>query len=263
VRRPSRIATASARRRLVMATAGFIVTSLLVAGPPPARAADPAPMMTGAEKEAVEDIVRAYIRAHPEIVIEAIEAWREQQRLAQEEKTRQTIVAEGERLFLRQNDPSAGNPAGDVTVVEFFDYNCGYCKRVMESFLETVDQDGKVRIVFKEFPILGADSRFAAEAALAARNQGKYFEFHRALMGVQARVSRRVVLTVAKSVGLDLDKLQEDMKSPAVQAVIADNLKLAEALGIRGTPAFVVGEKLAPGAVDAATLKSLIADARG
>lgn len=263
MRPASRLAPRSSPRRLAMATAGLLVTSLLVAGPPQARAADPAPTMTGPEKEAVESIVRDYIRAHPEIVIEAIEAWREQQRLAQEEKARQVIIAERERLFRRKNDPTAGNVSGDVTVVEFFDYNCSYCKRVLEPFLKTVEQDGKTRVVFKEFPILGPDSRFAAEAALAARNQGRYFEFHRTLMAVQARVSRRVVLTVAKSVGLDVDKLQQDMKSPEVQAAIAENLELADALGIRGTPAFVIGEKLVPGAVDAATLKSLIADARG
>jgi protein-disulfide isomerase len=156
----------------------------------------------------------------------------------------------------------AGNPDGAVTVVEFFDYRCPYCKAVARDMIETLEAEGDVRIVFKEFPILGPDSQTAAKAALAADRQGKYLPFHQALMDHKGTLDRDAILDIAEELGLDLELLEVDMESPEVATVIARTLALAEALDIGGTPAFIIGDELVPGAVDMKTLKDLVAKAR-
>jgi protein-disulfide isomerase len=155
-----------------------------------------------------------------------------------------------------------GNPAGDVVVVEFFDYRCPYCKTVAGMVRDEVASDGKVRLVMKEFPILGPQSVQAARAALAAVLQDKYDVFHFALMTQPGDMSDTHIDTVAASVGLDVERLRRDMKSPEIAAAIDRNIALAEAVGIRGTPAFVIGKSLVPGAIDAESFRQLIADAR-
>ncbi len=245
----------------IAALAGLIVGGSLLATAP--AMSDDTRSTAPTDKAAVEQIIQDYIKKHPEVVVDAIEAWRAKQRLAEEERAKQALVSQRDRIYNSAFSPIAGNPDGDVTVVEFFDYQCGYCKRVFGSFVKTVKQDGNVRVVFKEFPILGPASRFAAEAALASKMQGKYFEFHRALMELKTGLNPHSVLAVAKSSGLDVDRLQEDMKSSPVQDEIKRNFELAENLGIRGTPAFVIGDQLVPGAINAATMKTMIAEARG
>ena len=146
--------------------------------------------------------------------------------------------------------------------MEFFDYNCPYCRRVAPTVTELEQADPDLRLVYKEFPILGPGSQFAARAALASRRQGKYVAFHHALMQATEQVTEETVMEVARAVGLDLEQLRADMQEPAIQQAIARNLQLADALGITGTPSFIIGEEVVPGAVDLRTLQSLIARVR-
>lgn len=158
--------------------------------------------------------------------------------------------------------PLGGNPAGDVTLVEFFDYNCPYCRRVGKIMNAAERADPRLRIVYKEFPILGPNSLFAAKAALAAHKQEKYVDFHQALMADQGAANEQSVLKLAAEIGLDVERLKSDMKDPAIQSAIDRNLALARALHINGTPGFVIGEKILRGATDLKTLQGLIRRSR-
>jgi protein-disulfide isomerase len=194
--------------------------------------------------------------------MEALQILQQRQRAAEAENLKRTIAERGEEIL---NDPAApvgGNPAGDVTLVEFFDYNCPYCRRVAPTVAELEETDSALRVVYKEFPILGPGSQFAARAALAARRQGKYVPFHNTLMQATEQVTEETVMAIARDVGLDTEQLTADMRDPAIQDAIGRNLQLANALGITGTPSFIIGEEVVPGAVDLRTLQSLITRAR-
>jgi protein-disulfide isomerase len=173
-----------------------------------------------------------------------------------------TLADERALLERDPNAPVLGNPEGDVTVVEFFDYNCPYCKRAMPEIDALLAEDGNIRLVLSEWPILSEGSAIAARAALAARKQGKYAELHNALMGMRGQVGRQSVLRIAGEVGLDVEQLKVDMQSPEVEEHIATSLRLAEALGFNGTPSFVVGDQLIPGFVEKAQLAEVVAAAR-
>jgi protein-disulfide isomerase len=224
----------------------------------PASAEELAP----ADQAAFEARVRAYLLAHPEVIVEALNELEKRQQAEAEVRQKQAIVDQRDALNAGAGDPVAGNPDGAVTVVEFFDYRCPYCKAVAADMIETLEAEGDVRIVFKEFPILGPDSQIAAKAALAADRQDKYLPFHQALMDHKGALDRDAILDIADGVGLDLELLEVDMESPDVATIIARNMALAEALDIGGTPAFVIGNELVPGAVDMKTLKDLVAKAR-
>jgi protein-disulfide isomerase len=184
------------------------------------------------------------------------------QRAAEAESLKKTIAARRDELLNDPDAPVAGNVVGNTTLVEFFDYNCPYCRRVAATVTDVVDDDPDLRLVYKEFPILGPGSQFAARAALASRKQAKYVPFHEALMAADGQVGEDGVLEIASQVGLDVDRLRRDMEDPAIEAAIRRNLELANALGITGTPSFVIGDRVVPGAVDRTTLESLIARAR-
>ena len=236
----------------------LLVLILGLAAALPASAEDVAP----ADQAAFEARVRAYLLAHPEVIVEALNELEKRQQAEAEIKQKQTIVDQRDSLYSSTGDPVAGNPDGAVTVVEFFDYRCPYCKAVARDMIETLEAEGDVRIVFKEFPILGPDSQIAAKAALAADRQDKYLPFHQALMDHKGALDRDTILDIAEGVGLDLELLEVDMESPEVATIIARTLALAEALDIGGTPAFIIGDALVPGAVDMKTLKDLVAKAR-
>ena len=226
--------------------------------------AQPAPPMSGkaAELDPFEQRVREYLLKNPEVIMEALQVLQERQRAAEADTFKRTIAERSDDLL---NDPAApvgGNPAGDVTLVEFFDYNCPYCRRVTPTVVELEETDPDLRLVYKEFPILGPGSQFAARAALASRKQDKYLPFHRALMQATEQVTEQSVLVIARTVGLDTEQLTTDMQAPAIQEAIARNLQLANDLGITGTPSFVIGQEIVPGAADLRTLQGLIADAR-
>ena len=240
--------------------ASVLLFSAFITGAPALSQAD-TPLTTD-QKEAVQALIKETLINNPEIVMEAIRNFQQQQAEA-ENKARKMALAHSTDALL--NDPSSpvlGNPAGDVTLVEFFDYRCGYCKRVFPSVMKLLKDDGNIRYVVKEFPILGRDSEFASRAALAAVPQGKYTELHMALMGTQGGLSEAKVLNVAKSVGLDIEKLKADMNSDEINEALKRNYGLAQSLGITGTPAFVIGEELAPGAIDIDQMRALVKAAR-
>jgi len=214
------------------------------------------------EKAAIGLIVRDYILANPEVLVEAMQELEKKQETLRDGVAQNAIKTyEGE--LLRDNDsPVAGNLDDDVTIVEFTDYQCGYCKRVFPTIEAVMKADGKLKIVYKELPILGEASRIAAYAALASRKQRRYIVFHKALMEFKGQLDRARILEVAASVGIDVPQLEKDMEDSAIKQIIERNVALASALGVRGTPAFVIGKQLVPGAVDAETLKKLVNEAR-
>lgn len=205
-------------------------------------------------EERIKELVYEAILENPGIVLEAVRRLEELE--AAQQQVAAAAILQNERDRLEQ-DPNAiilGNPDGDVTVVEFFDYNCPYCRRVMPQVDALVAQDPNVRLVYREWPILGEGSVFAARAALAAREQGLYEEFHVAMMGMQGRAEEASVLRVAREVGLDIDQLRADMQDPSVDEHIRTSVDLTQALGFNGTPSFVIGDALIPGFVEAPVL---------
>ncbi len=242
----------------------MLAVFVLVAGPASNRAVAQTEALSPAQRQAVEDAVGDYLRKNPEIVIEAINILRQREQVSEAAQTRNVIAARGPELFNDSATPVAGNPDGDVTLVEFFDYRCGYCKRVYPTIKKLIEDDGNIRFVFKEFPILGPASVYAARAALASHEQGKYQEFHDALMAAKGALTEDTVLRIAESVGLDRGALLEAMSRNEADydRVFAKNRDLAQALKINGTPAFVAGDVVVRGAVDYQSMKNVIAQVR-
>ena len=242
--------------------APFVLTLFLLA-PGPAAAGDDDALGAG-QKKAIEQVVREYLENNPEVLINALKSHRERQEAQQKARSQAELVSRRAELENDPASPSGGNTSGDVTVVEFFDYQCGYCKRVLPVVRELLLGDANIRIVFKEFPILGAPSVIASRAALAAWKQGPsgYNKFHFALMAAKGKLSEDKVMAVAAKSGLDVERLRRDMAAPEIDDALQKNFKLAEDLGIRGTPAFVIGDRLVPGAIDLKTFQKLIAEAR-
>lgn len=200
------------------------------------------------QEKAIGEIVRKTLLAKPEILQEAFAVLEQREKAAQEKQKLSALSDSAETLFRSKLSPVGGNLKGDVTVVEFFDYNCPYCRKAFQDLETVMKADKNIRVVFKEYPIFGGASQIAARAALASQKQGKYFQFHKALLEVDSRVTEDTVYRKAKEVGLDIDQLKEDMKSTDITASIAETKQLADRLGIRGTPAFFVGDKMIPGA---------------
>jgi protein-disulfide isomerase len=214
------------------------------------------------QADQVRKIVKDYLMENPEVILDAVEALREKQRLAAEAEAKRAITERKKDIFEDPTSPVSGNPKGDVVLVEFFDYNCVYCKTMHDSVMKMVKEDGKVRLIYKELPILGPASLVAAKAALAAGKQKKYAEFQDALMRLKGSLSETSIMKTAADVGLDTTKLKKDMEGADVADAIARNKELARALNIEGTPAFVIGETVLPGAIPEASLKQWINDQR-
>ena len=208
--------------------------------------------------EQVKQLALEAILENPQIIMQAVAI------LEQRKRERAASGANTVRLQLEQdpNSPNLGNPDGDVTVIEFFDYNCPYCRKAGQTVQELLASDANVRVIYREWPILGEDSVFASRAALAARAQGKYEEFHWALMNGEGRASEASILKLARHLDLDVEKLQADMTSPAVEAHIAQSSALARTLGFTGTPAFIVGDRTAPGMLSTDEITAMVAEAR-
>src|SRR5450432_448647 len=217
----------------------LLLTTLAPAQDPPKSKAD------------VEQIVREYLLKHPEIVVEAVSKYQENQRNDEKKKAQQSISSNQKQLLADPASPVAGSTAPDaVTVVEFFDYRCGYCKRMAPTMAKFV-AGSKIRLVYKELPILGPDSIIAAKAALAARKQGDvYPKFHQDLMALQGAITMTSIESVAGKNSMDVAKLKADMEAPDVQAQISVTQKLAETIGVTATPSFVIGNELYTGAMD-------------
>ncbi len=210
----------------------------------------------------VRALVLDTIRANPEIVMEAVGILQRRDAAEAEARAQETLGTARDRLERDPNAPVAGNPDGDVTVVEFFDYNCPYCRRAADQVAALVDEDDMVRIVYREWPILGEGSVAASRAALAAREQGGYEAIHAAMMAANGRLDEAAVLRIAGDVGLDVDRLRADMDAPEVQAHIDASMALAEELGFTGTPSFVIGDTRAPGLIDAGQMIEAVEAAR-
>ena len=225
----------------------------------PAGAAELAPE----QRREIENIIHDYLLQHPEVLIEAMRAAEDKVKTEAGEKAKQALVARRSEIFHDPGTPVGGNPKGDVTLVEFFDYRCPYCKQVQPRLKELLAGDHQLRIAYKEFPILGSVSVAAARAALAAHRQRKYEAFHDAMMAASGQITEDTVYQVADAVGLDVDRLKRDMSSPPIDAVLKANRALAEALDITGTPGFVIGDQIVPGAIELSSLRDLVAGARG
>jgi len=221
----------------------------------PTAAAD----FTPEQRRAIEAIVQDYLTKNPDVLVAALHAAEAKLDRDADAKTASLIARHRRELYDNPETPVGGNPQGKVTLVEFFDYRCPYCKETQPSLDKLVAQDPQLRLVYKEFPILGPVSVTAAHAALAAARQGKYQAFHQAMMAARGTITEATVFRVAKSVGLDIDRLQRDMAAPEIGGAVEANLKLADALEINGTPAFVIGDRIIPGAVDMAGLEKLVA----
>jgi len=216
------------------------------------------------DRQAIEQIIHDYLMNHPDVLIEALKNAEDKMKADQDAADRAAIRAKQDELLHDASSPIGGNPNGDVTIVEFFDYRCPYCKQVEPDIEALLKEDPKVRIVYKEFPILGPESVIASRVALAALKQGadKYTRFHAAMMNTKGQITEAVIMKVAAESGLDMNKIKSDMKSAEVDAAIKRNYALAEALDIKGTPAILVGDTMEPGAVDLAQLRKMVADAR-
>ncbi len=217
---------------------------------------------TPQQQQEIERIVRDYLKSHPEVIIEAAKALEAKEQEAQQQRAKVAIDANRDKLINDPDSPVMGNPKGDVTVVEFFDYQCPYCKKMTAPLNDAMAKDGKLRVVFKEWPVLGPESLIAAKASLASQKQGKYKEFHNALMDTKGRLNESMIMSIAEKTGLDTKRLKKDMEAPDVQEELKQNQALAAALQLEGTPAFVIGSQMAPGAINADTLKEMIDAAR-
>jgi protein-disulfide isomerase len=200
------------------------------------------------QKAAIEKIVKDFLISNPEVMMEIQNALEAKMETIQAERLKVALKENAGEIFRRPGAPTAGNPNGDVTVVEFFDYNCPYCKKAFNDLAKLIEKDPKVKVILKELPILSKGSEEAAKVALAAQKQGKYWEAHRALLGVRGELNEQTSLKAVEKIGLDMAKLKKDMESPEVKAEIDTVRGLAQKMGIQGTPHFLVGDRAIPGA---------------
>jgi protein-disulfide isomerase len=218
------------------------------------------------QRTEIEKIIKDYLLAHPEVLQEAMAELEKKQQVAETEKARSAIKNHSDALFNSPRQVVLGNPQGDVTFVEFFDYNCGYCKRALTDMTTLLNNDPKLKVVLKEFPVLGPGSVDAAQVAVAVRMQDKtgkkYLEFHQKLLGGRGQVDKAKALAAAKDVGLDMARIEKDLKSDEVAKTLEESMKLAEALGLNGTPSYVIGNDVVIGAVGLAGLTQKIQAAR-
>ncbi len=259
--RPS-FSWASGLIRSVTTVAVTATLALGLAAAIPATAAEKNTSLFSAEQKAeIGQLVRDYLLTHPEILVEVSQEL-EKRRKTEEEATRnKTLVDQKEQIFRSPHDFVLGKKDADITIVEFFDYNCGWCKRALDEINKMSAADPNIRFVMKEFPIFGEHSQFAAKAALASKKQGKYWEFHQALMK-QRQVTKDNTFEIAKTVGLDVDALKREMENPLYDQVLAENTQVAQALGMQGTPAFIVDSKVNYGYLPADELTALVAEIR-
>ena len=214
------------------------------------------------QRKAIEAIIHDYLMQNPDVLIDALREAEAKANSEADVKATQVLRDRRHEVFDDPATPVGGNPQGDVTVVEFFDYRCPYCKQVHPAIQKLLDQDRKLRFVYKEFPVLGEQSDIAAHAALAARLQGRYEAFHNAMMAAKGQITEDQVYRIAGSIGLDVDRLKRDMTGPEIDQALSANKALANALDIRGTPGFIIGDHIVPGAIDLDALKNMVADAR-
>jgi protein-disulfide isomerase len=239
----------------------FAAVALLALG-----AAASAQTITGAQRGEIEKIIREYLINNPDVLQEAIAELEKRQAKVEAEKHKTAVKDNAEALFNSPRHVTVGNPKGDVTFVEFFDYNCGYCKRALDDMMVLMKADSNLKVVLKEFPVLGPGSQDAARVGVAVRMQDKtgkkYLEFHQKLLTGRGQVDKARALAAAKDVGLDVARIERDMGSDEVRTSLEESFKLAEALGLNGTPSYVIGNDVVIGAVGVSTLREKINNAR-
>lgn len=245
--------------KAILTAAAFaaLLTGLV---PAPARAQDS--VFSDAQKKAIDAMIHDYLMNHPEAIMESVEKYRQESEASASRIFDEKIKTSSDALYKDPMSPVVGNKDGDVTLVEFFDYNCGYCKLAFKDIKTLIGEDKNLRVVFKEIPILSEASYMASRYALAAEKQGKYWEFHQELMRNGAN-NESMIERSAKDVGLDLDKLRKDADSPEIRAALEKNLALARDIGITGTPGFVIADKALRGHYGVDALRKTIADTRG
>jgi len=233
-----------------------ITSTLLITG---------ATLMTASCKPSDAELKKAIeetIKDNPEIIIQALEDYQNKMEQKQANSQKEALSSSKEALYNDGHSLVLGNPAGDVTIIAFKDYRCGYCKRAWDSVVKLTETDKNIRIILKEMPILGAASTLASKYGLASNAQGKYAAYYDALMRHRGPWTEEGLLKLAETVGLDTEKLAQDAEAEDIKMALQSNLKLAQKLGITGTPAFIIGDQLLPGAVPLATLQKLATEER-
>ena len=242
----------------LLAAATSLVALLAFAAPQSVRAAE----FSTPQRTEIETIVREYLIAHPEVLQEAMAEFEKRQTAAEAEKHKTAVKDNAKAIFSSPLQVNLGNPNGDVTFVEFFDYNCGYCKRAMTDMLTLMKDDPKLKVVLKEFPVLGPGSVEAAQVAVAVRMQDKtgkkYLDFHQKLLGGRGQADKAHAMAAAKDAGLNMAQIEKDLAGPEVKASLEESMKLAEALGLNGTPSYVIGSDVVVGAVGLPALQEKI-----
>lgn len=220
----------------------------------------PAAALDDGQRKEFEQVIRDYILKNPEIIQEAIGELQKRQAAAADAQRSQAIATLKPQIFDSPHNVVVGNPKGDVTLVEFFDYNCGYCKRSLPDLVQLIENDPKLKVVLKEFPVLGPGSVEAAQVAVAVRlvAPDKYLDFHKKLLGGRGQANKAAALDAAQAVGIDRAAVEKRMADPEVNATLQEDFKLAEALGIDGTPSYVAGDSVIVGAVGHDQLESAI-----
>jgi protein-disulfide isomerase len=228
----------------------FATTMLLAL---PAAALAQAETFSAEQRQEIGTVIKDYLLQHPEVIQDVMTELDKRQQAAEVEKHRAAVADNTAALFSSPHQVVLGNPQGNVTMVEFFDYNCGFCKRALSDMLDLLKTNANLKFVLKEFPVLGEGSVEAARVAVAARMQDitgkKYIEFHQKLLGGRGLADKARALAVAKEVGFDMTRIEKDMGSDEVKKTIDESMKLADALGVNGTPSYVVGDELVVGAV--------------
>lgn len=220
--------------------------------------ADSATLSGAIQDRGIEKEIEQYIRNHPEVILESVQAFEVRRKEEAEQRAKTMLITRRNELVNDPRSPISGNLDGGISLVEFYDYRCGYCKRAASAVTQLQQEDRRVRVVYKDLPILGGASELAAKAALASRAQGKHQIFHETLLASDGDLTKERILEIAKNVGLDTKRLEADMDAPEWQAVIEHNRALARDIGITGTPGFIVGAEVSLGALDLQGLKELI-----
>ena len=213
---------------------------------------------TALSRAEIEKIVREYILQHPEVLMESVQSHRERERVEAQKRSKDAVAANRRELFDNAASPVAGTAEAEVTIVQFFDYKCGYCRRVSPTLSTLLEKHKNVRMIYKELPILGPDSHMASRAALAAQKQGAYAALHKELMTLNGPITPEAIEGAGKKLGLDVAKLKADMGSKEVESALMRNQQLANAIGVQSTPSFVIGGELISGAMDLAGFEQLI-----
>ena len=214
------------------------------------------------QRQEMETIIKNYLLSHPEILQEMSQILEQKQKQAEDEQRKGGLVKNADQIFRDKADFVAGNPDGKVTMVEFFDYNCGWCKKGFPEVMSLLDTDKDLKFVLKEFPIFGEDSEYAAKAAIASGKQGKYWNLHMAMFSHEGKITKESVDEIATGIGLNMTQLKKDMEDPALTKILERNRALAQSLAINGTPAFIIDDKLVPGYLPKAELATAINEVR-